>query len=123
MQLRGLALARKGYWQSAKDVLSILYEQGEQDPETLGIYARTWKDRYQESKDSLHLEKACSLYELAFRNAPRDYYTGVNAAATNVMLGQLDKAAALAGEVEEIVGTTEKPSDYWMTATVAEVQL
>lgn len=123
IQLRGLALARKGDWRSAQAVLSDLEAAGEQDPETLGIYARTWTDRYQESRMLNHLRRSRDLYARAFANAPLDYYTGINAAAKSVFLGEHDAAEAYAAKVQDIVGTTATQGDYWKTATAAEVQL
>jgi predicted Zn-dependent protease len=122
-QLKGLALARGGNWRAAQQVLGELHELSERDPETLGILARTWRDRFGESQDKLHLRKARNLYAEAFENAPSDYYTGINAAANSVLLGELDRAETLAAAVEKIVGTVRVKGDYWKTATVAEVQL
>jgi Flp pilus assembly protein TadD len=122
-QLEGLALARQKRRAEAQEVLGALYAEGERDPETLGIYARTWKDRWVESHNSLHLRKARDLYAEAFEGSPRDYYTGINAASMSVLLGELDKAETYAAGVEEIVGAEPVQGDYWKTATVAEVQL
>lgn len=122
-QLEGLALARKGELMAAQRVLSELWAEGEQDPETLGIYARTWMDRYALSGNRLDLVKSRDLYAQAFKSAPNDYYTGINAAAKSVFLGELDEAAGFAEAVEKIVGKQKYEGDYWMTATAAEVQL
>ncbi len=122
-QLKGLALARGGDWQAAQEILGRLEKAGEQDPETLGIYARTWYDRYEASHNPLHLRKSRDLYERAFEGAPQDYYTGINAASKSVLLGDLEQAEQLAKRVEQIVETEKKDNDYWMTATVAEIQL
>ena len=122
-QLKGLALAKKGDWKKAQIVLGELEESGEQDPETLGIYARTWMDRYQESKDPRHLACSRDFYARAFKNAPGDFYTGINAAAKSVLMGELPAARDYAERVEKIVGSKKVDGDYWMTATVAEVQL
>jgi tetratricopeptide (TPR) repeat protein len=123
VQLKGLALARKGEWKAAQRLLGELEAAGEQDPETLGIYARTWKDDYNATGDLLSLEKSRDLYARAFANAPNDYYTGINAAAMSVLLGEPDAARDFADRVEQLVGTVRKQGDYWGTATVAEVQL
>ncbi len=123
VQLEGLALARSGQWRRAQQVLLELYHLGERDPETLGILARTWRDRFAESKDLLHLRKARDLYAEAFSLTPKDYYTGINAAANSVILGETETGARYAGAVEKLVGTNAKAGDYWATATVAEVQL
>jgi tetratricopeptide (TPR) repeat protein len=128
-QLRALALARRGKGDdlmSAQDILGQLYERGERDPETLGIYARTWMDRYAKSADLNDLKQSRDLYAEAFNGAKDDYYTGINAAAKSVFLGSEDdlkRAAAYAQQVQQIVGTEPRPEDYWMTATVGEVFL
>jgi hypothetical protein len=122
-QLKGLALAKKGDWKKAQIVLGELEAAGEQDPETLGIFARTWMDRYQESKDPKHLACSRDLYARAFKNAPGDYYTGINAASKSVLMDELPAAREYAEKVEQIVGNKKVDGDYWMTATVAEVQL
>lgn len=122
-QLTGLAMARSGDWQAAQLVLGRLYAAGEIDPETLGIYGRTWMDRYNKTGDRLHLLRARDLYRQAFEAAPKDYYTGINAASKSLLLSERDTAKQLASRVEKLVGTTALPNDYWRTATVAEVQL
>lgn len=123
-QLKGLALARQGDWRAAQALLGELYALGERDPETLGILARTWRDRYLKAGgDPRHLRKARNLYAEAFAQAPHDYYPGINAAANSVLLGDLDVAEHHAAAVEKLVGTDVRPGDYWASATVAEVQL
>lgn len=128
-QLRALALARRGLDNDlmiAQEILGELYQQGERDPETLGIYGRTWMDRYKQSGDVNDLKQSRDLYAEAFNQAEDDYYTGINAAAKSVFLGSeedLGKANEYAQRVQAIVGTTLSPGNYWMTATVAEVFL
>jgi tetratricopeptide (TPR) repeat protein len=128
-QLHALALAsraQEGDLEKAQELLGELYEVGERDPETLGIYGRTWMDRYEASRDLNHLRRSRDLYVEAFNGAQDDYYTGINAAAKSVLLGSeegLRRAAEYASRVQEIVGTEPHPGDYWMTATVGEVLL
>lgn len=125
-QLHALALARKGspdFLKQAQRILAKLYEQGERDPETLGIYARTWMDRYQQSGEIKDLRQSRDYYAEAFQRTDDDYYTGINAAAKSVFLGELDEAAGFAAQVEQIVGSKEVPNNYWKTATIAEVML
>jgi len=128
-QLHALTLARKGNdedLKKAQRILGELYTQGERDPETLGIYARTWMDRYQKSGDIKDLRKSRDLYLEAFEGAKDDYYTGINAAAKSVLIGEaedISKAAEYAERVQKIVGTKTHPGDYWQTATVAETFL
>ena len=132
-QLRALALARRAAkldhledLEEAQAILGRLEALGENDPETLGILARTWTDRYQRSKEVLHLRRSRDLYARAFAQAHDDYYTGINAAAKSVLLGIAEEIAAgqaLAAKLQEAIGTVPVARDYWKTATVAEAHL
>jgi hypothetical protein len=107
----------------AQIVLGKLYAAGQIDPETLGMLARTWMDRYNQTKQKAFLLKSRDLYRQAFEAFPTDYYTGINAASKSLLAGEKETAAQLAERVQELVGTAPVPGDYWKTATVAEVQL
>lgn len=128
-QLRALALARRGDpgdLANAQDILGTLYESGERDPETIGMYARTFKDRWAETKDVKYLRTARRLYKEGFEAAPDDSYVGINAAATSVFIGEpkdLELARELATAVQGLVGSEPVPGDYWQTATIGEVYL
>jgi tetratricopeptide (TPR) repeat protein len=122
-QLRGLALARSGETMKAELVLGKLYAAGEIGPETLGILARTWMDRYNQTHEKAFLLKSRDLYRQAFEAFPSDYYTGINAASKSLLAGEKETAAQLAKRVQDLVGDKEVLGDYWKTATVAEVQL
>ena len=122
-QLSGLALARSGRWKEARVALGELYELGECDPETIGIYARTWMDSFEATGDRLHLRRSRDLYAEGFERAPDNYYLGINAAAKSVFLDEVDAGQALARRVQAIVTEQAKPGDYWHTATVAEAML
>lgn len=122
-QLRALALARSRETAKAQIVLGKLYAAGEIDPETLGIYARTWMDRYNQSGEKIFLLKSRDLYRQAFEASPKDYYTDINAASKSLLAGERKTAAQLAKRVQDLVGEKAVPGDYWRTATVAEVQL
>lgn len=122
-QLAGLALARSRDWKEAKRILGELYELGERDPETVGIYARTWMDAYEATGDRLMLRRSRDLYAEGFAKTPSDFYPGINAAAKSIFLNEIDAGIQLAKAVEQLVGTQPKSGDYWQSATVAEVQL
>jgi hypothetical protein len=122
-QLRGLALARAGETLKAQLVLGKLYAAGEIGPETLGILARTWMDRYDKTGERMFLLKSRDLYRQAFEAFPSDYYTGINAASKSLLAGEKETSAQLAARVQELVGDCAVANDYWRTATVAEVQL
>jgi tetratricopeptide (TPR) repeat protein len=125
-QLKALALARRnkpGDLETAQEILGELYSQNHLDPETLGIYGRTWMDRFKKSNDTSHLRQSRKLYAEAFEKAPDDYYTGINAASKSIFLGELEKGKEYAEKVEIIVGNKAEEGDYWKTATIAEVLL
>jgi tetratricopeptide (TPR) repeat protein len=128
-QLRALALSRRGKnddLRQAQRILGALVEAGEKDPETLGIYARTWMDRYGRSLDESDLQQSRDLYAQAFERAKDDYYTGINAASKSVLLGSpedIERAKHYAELVQQIVGIDAHQDDYWKTATVGEVFL
>ncbi len=125
-QLKALALARRGKaddLEEAQDILGELYALNHLDPETLGIYGRTWMDRYKVSQDLSDLRRSRNLYAEAFEKSPDDYYTGINAASKSLFLGEIEKGNDYAQRVEEIVGNKPIPGDYWQTATIAEVLL
>ena len=121
-QLQGLALARAGRYDDAAEVLGQLYNAGEADPETIGLYARTWMDRYNLTKRPEHLRRSRDLYLDAFERS-KDSYNGINAATKSLLLGEREQSAGLAARVQAIVGTAAKSNDYWGTATIGEVQL
>lgn len=139
-QLHALALARRASdkkldiseqereknFETAQEILATLYEEGERDPETVGILARTWMDRYNKTKNIIYLRNSRRLYAEAFETAQDDYYTGINAAAKSVFIGSeadLERAAEYAKRVRQIVGEKAHSGDYWKTATVAETFL
>ncbi|HLZ89505.1 MAG TPA: toll/interleukin-1 receptor domain-containing protein [Puia sp.] len=126
IQLHGLALAKRGSsedLEQAQEILGLLLEKNNADSETLGIYGRTWMDRYKRTQDETCLRQSRRYYAEAFERQPYDYYTGINSAAKSVFLGEMDKAMEYLQRVETIVGDKPARDDYWKTATVAEVLL
>jgi len=128
-QLKALALARRNEGNDAEDsqeILGILNKLNYLDAESSGIYARTWMDRYEKSKDINDLLQSRALYAEAFERSPDDYYTGINAAAKSIFIGTDEDIATAydyADRTQKIVGDQMVPDDYWKTATVAEVML
>jgi tetratricopeptide (TPR) repeat protein len=122
-QLEGLALRRLKRYQEAIDVLSELKAAGHQDPETLGILGAAWDGLYQESGKKIHLRKSRGLYRTAFQSDPKDSYTGLNAAAKSLFLGEAAEAANLAGQVLPLVQHAIDGDDFWPACTLAELHL
>ncbi len=139
-QLLGLALARTGASDRANAILLRLYREGHADEETRGILARTFKDLWAQGGDpavqEAHLRSACEFYTRAYRltaergtPGEKSRWTGINAATTALLLGEKDRAAALAREVrtlclEELKRPVDAGGDtYWIHATLGEAAL
>lgn len=122
-QLEGLALRRLKRYQDAIDVLSELKAAGHQDPETMGILGAAWDGLYQESGKMLHLRRSRELYRTAFQGDPKNYYTGINAAAKSLFLGESQEAERLAAEVMPLVKAASDGNDFWAGCTLGEVYL
>jgi len=130
-QLLGLSLARTHATATAQHILTTLYNEGNRDEETLGLLARTWKDRWTETSFSPEgkraLLRAFSLYEESFRARPGAYWTGINAATLALLLKKTRLSYRLAGEVAAIcerkLKTTTGEESYWLLATLGEAAL
>jgi adenylate cyclase len=118
-----LALARSGFTDRAKVVLSDLLASGAVDSETYGLLGSVYKILW--SKEPVLAERAKLL------NASRDYYRtgfektqapycGVNAASLSVLLNDEVTAKTLAESAREKVGQSD---NFWDLATVAEANL
>jgi hypothetical protein len=122
-QLAALAYRRGGQTARAQEILSLLYEEGHRDPETLGIYAATWAQRYAQTRDVRHLRRSQAHYADAFRLAPNDYYVGINAASKLALLGDVPGALEIAKQVLPLVADAVTGEDYYKTVSHAELRL
>src|SRR6185503_8965188 len=122
----------------ANEILQGLAKQGVDDPETLGLLARTHKDLALASPSptsrARHLDAGYALYARAYENARREnaadaaWYTGINAATMAVLQRNLDNARRIAREVRDLCavldGSEEQPgARYWREATLGEASL
>ncbi|QQE67018.1 hypothetical protein GFS31_37240 [Leptolyngbya sp. BL0902] len=131
-QLLALSLARSGATQAANQLLAELVQMGQRDEQTLGLYARTHKDLWKQSRDpeqrQRHLTLAFQEYLEAYRHS-RSIWTGINAATMAVMAGDLALAQTLAEEVRQFSltalaeKTTQEQDTYWVLATLGEAEL
>ena len=144
-QLEGMALGRDQRFAEAREALTTLAAK-HKDGETLGIFARTWKDEWTQiwnahpqRKDdpvaaahdtAATLQSAASAYYDAFRAAPGEYYAGINALTLGRLwehvTGRKSKLplAAVAAGVGWTVGVAvERNKDYWALASRAEMAL
>lgn len=131
-QLLALALARSGATQAANELLAELIRNGQQDEQTLGLYARTHKDLWKQATDaetqSRHLKLASQQYLDAYRRS-RSIWTGINAATMAVMEGDRTLARTLAETVRQDslkaleTHTNSEQDTYWVLATLGEAEL
>src|SRR6266850_3442259 len=61
-QVKALALARMGSTELARDLLIQIRDEGHNDPETLGLLARTYKDLWLRSGSTQDLTAAFNEY-------------------------------------------------------------
>jgi hypothetical protein len=89
--------------------------------------ARLEQGRVGEATDAL--ERSRNLYWDGFKKVPTDTYVGINAAAKSALLGEMDVAKRIAGEVLTRLAEkrTERgggpATDYWERATEPEALL
>lgn len=93
-QLEGRALGRAARYTEAREALTQLASESK-DGESLGLFARTWKDEWLQGWNAHPLRKshpaaaarataaamhsAASAYYDAFRSVPGEFYSGINA--------------------------------------------
>jgi class 3 adenylate cyclase/tetratricopeptide (TPR) repeat protein len=128
-QLQGLALSRSGATERANAVLENLRREEEAGEETLGMIGRTYKDlaataatRKQRSE---FLRRAAETYTQAYE-ATGGYWTGINAATMNLLIGETELAQELARKVRsECLEEIADPSgdQYWGLAALGEASL
>jgi class 3 adenylate cyclase len=116
-----LALARIGSTDRAREILFRLRDEGEDDEETAGLLARTYKDVWERTGAVQDLKAAFDAYLKAYDHRRERYWTGINAATLAFALRDGEKARNLAGMVLE--SCRPNPADYWVTATIAEATL
>jgi len=131
-QVLALALARSGAARSANKVLERLYQDGYRDEETLGLLARTHKDLAREESDASkagqHLRWAYEFYAQGYETSG-GYWSGINAATLALLLGDRDRAAALARQVrkqcrQRLGGVADTDGErYWLFSTLGEAAL
>jgi class 3 adenylate cyclase len=122
--VKALSLARLGSVAEAHELLKQLAKEDE-SPEILAAMARTFKDLSFLSADQSSktdcLAKSHEIYLKSYRNDPIAF-TGINAAATALWLGNPELAKSLAGEVREIceADLRSDPGNVWSAASLAE---
>lgn len=130
-QLQALALSGTGAIGKAIAVLLALRAEGHEDEETLGILASAHKRLFEQSSRpepaTAHARAAQALYMESYRRT-RGIWSGIDAAALSVVLGDLDEAQAVARAVAEdcrtrLESTAHGDDTYWVLASLAEAHL
>ncbi|MBW1881653.1 MAG: DUF4071 domain-containing protein, partial [Deltaproteobacteria bacterium] len=86
-QMLALALAKSGETDKAIELLQALVDQGATDPETLGLLAGRYKDKWRDKGDEAALRKSYQIYRDTFEQTG-DSFNGINAAATALYCGE-----------------------------------
>jgi class 3 adenylate cyclase/tetratricopeptide (TPR) repeat protein len=132
-RLLALAMARSGAARQANRVLTVLYQQGHRDEESIGLLARTHKNLAAEADSDVerkhHLRKAFRYYFGAYRTSG-GFWTGINAATLACLLNDENRAVALAEEVRKecleklrASATEVAGQRYWLLSTLGEAAL
>ena len=128
-QLQGLSLARSGASERAKVVLESLRGEGLTDEETLGMLGRTYKDLAARASSKTerknYLRRAAETYTQAYEKT-QGYWTGINAATTNLLIGNEKGARKVALKVrEQCLKEVADPGgdSYWEFAALGEAAL
>jgi class 3 adenylate cyclase/tetratricopeptide (TPR) repeat protein len=130
-RLLALALARSGASAQANQILASLVDDGHLDEETVGMFARTFKDLWGAANDAnqarQYLEKALHWYSEAHRLSG-GYWSGINAATMALLLDDRERATSLARHVTEAClerrsSAPDAADAYWTVATLGEAAL
>jgi len=128
-QLQGLALSRSGATERANAVLENLRREQETGEETLGMLGRTYKDlaatAATRKQRNAFLKRAAETYTQAYETTG-GYWTGINAATMNLLIGETDRAQVLARKVSDecLNEIAERSGDqYWELAALGEASL
>lgn len=128
-QLQVLALARSGATERANTMLEEIRREGQTDEETLGMLGRTYKDLAVHAASTTErerfLRRAAETYLGAYE-LTGGYWTGINAATMQLLIGEKETACEIASKVRDAcLKEIQDPSgdQYWELAALGEVAL
>lgn len=121
---RALAAARSGAPWTAQEMLEKKQSVIADATEAKSLMARTFKDLWKTSGDERYLRESFDLYYLDYTTTEGDRsFPGVNSASTALLLGRLDEAKRIAGDVLALLRSRSAATGYWEKATRAECLL
>jgi class 3 adenylate cyclase len=127
--LQVLALARSGATERANAMLEEIRREGQAGEETLGMLGRTYKDLAANAVSTTErerfLRRAAETYLGAYE-LTGGYWTGINAATMQLIIGEKGRACEIASKVrdaclKEIQDTSG--DQYWELAALGEAGL
>ncbi len=130
-QLQALALAGSGATAAAAQILCDLTVE-EAGEEAMGILGRIYKDLWRSTGEDRYLALSSRTYIHAYEFAQHSQpirldgalYTGINAATTLFLLGDVEAARRIAKEVcTHCQAKLQATPDYWAEATLGEAGL
>lgn len=131
-QLIATSLNRSGAVLKANHILRQLHDEGNEDEETLGLLASTYKRLWQMDSNELnrqnHLNDAYFFYKKAYL-LTKGYYSGINMATLALLMGDKETAQDVARQVfpiclDELTYINQHGGDpYWVQATLGEIAL
>lgn len=135
-QQEAFALNRRNSANDRETAIKILEEVRQiygDDPETMGLLGRIYKDMYKDAKKNNDqfmsvgfLDKAIDTYTRGFYSDPRDYYPGINAVTLLIEKGgkqSYDKAKQLITSINLALARRGglDSQNYWDLATILEI--
>jgi class 3 adenylate cyclase len=126
-KIKAAALARMGSPELAQTILIELRKEAPGDEETMGLLARIHKEQWLQTGHATDLQRAYEAYAKAYRKAPENDWTGINAATLAFASGERKAAEKIARRIREIclnkLKTASGDKRYWVPANLAEAAL
>ena len=91
--------------------------------ELIARLARTYKDKWVETREADSLAQAIALYREAFELDPKDYYPGINLATLLFLGDEPREARRIANRVLRLLDREDGAPSYWNLASRAEACL
>ncbi|MFL9912261.1 TIR domain-containing protein [Paraburkholderia sp. RL17-337-BIB-A] len=122
-QLRAFALRKKGDVDEAIHMLEALHREGVVDPETGGLLAGCYKQRWLDTDDPAFKQLTYRTYLQTYERFG-DAFNGINAAAMALQCDDVPRMFQTAGKVRDALLTNDEATlPHWDLATLGEACL